>query len=180
MTSTTKFEDLPLAKNQWPLRFDRHSFDACCFNTQRCSILYDRHQFGDVEYEYDGTLIEKSSGPPYAPNWKDDWSGTYLAEKTFPSPVEIRWRALDGSKHEADVDLDAIFKDRLVLHHVAREDIPENWAARPLSANILVEVNDRVINVYMKVLIATKHEQIPGKPHSRGRRDVILAWSHTY
>ena len=59
MTSTIKFDDLPLAKNQWPLRFDRNSFDARCFNTQRCSVIYDRHQFGKAERGYDGNLYDE-------------------------------------------------------------------------------------------------------------------------
>ena len=180
MTSTTKFEDLPLAKNQWPLRFDRHSFGARCYNALASSIVYDRHEFGKAERGYDGALITVPSGPPYAPNWKDDWSGGYLAGRLFPTPVEVLWTALDGSDHQASIDLDAIFKDRLVLHRVAQEDIPESWAADPLSANILVEVNDRVINVYQRTHVATKEEQIPGNRYSHHRDDLMLAWSHTY
>ncbi len=180
MTSDLKFEDLPLAPNQWPLRFDSHSFDARSYNNRYCSIIYDRTQFGDVERGYDGTLITKPSGPPREPNWKNDWSGGYSPDETFPSPVDIRWTALDGSEHEAIIDLDTIFKDRLVLHNVAEEDIPESWAASPRLVDILLEVNNRVINVYQRTLVATKQEQIPGNRHSRGRRDLMLAWSHTY
>ena len=91
MTSPTKFEDLPLAPNQWPLRFDQHSFNARSYNNQRCSIIYANHQFGDVERGYDGTLITKPSGPPHRPEWKDTWSGSFSPDETFPSPVDIRW-----------------------------------------------------------------------------------------
>jgi hypothetical protein len=34
------------ADQAWPLRFTSHSFDAACWNVQRCSIVYDNHQFG--------------------------------------------------------------------------------------------------------------------------------------
>jgi hypothetical protein len=179
MTGKSLFRSC-LAQNQWPLRFDRHSYGAQSCNTPASCIGYDRHQFGQAERGYDGTVYNKPAPSPHAPNWKDTWSAGYTPGKIFPSPVDIQWTSLDGREHEASIDLDAIFKDRLVLHRVAKEDIPESWAADPLSVDVLVELNDRVISVYMATRVATKQEQTPGNRHSRGRRDVILAWSHTY
>lgn len=180
MTSTRHCEDFPLAQNQWPLRFHRLSFGARSYNTLAASIVYDGHQFGEAERGSDGTVYNKPSPSPHAPNWKDTWSAGFTPGKIFPSPVDIQWTSLDGSEHEASIDLEAIFKDRLVLHRVAKEDIPESWAASPRSVDVMVEVNDRIVNIYQKTLVATKQEQIPGNRHSRGRRNLMLAWSKTY
>ena len=81
------------------------------------------------------------------------------------------------------VHIDAIFKDRRILHKVPREEIPDGWRPYWYGAggpSIYLEVNDRTINVYMQELIATKTPQIPGNPRSTGRTDVMLAWTHTY
>ena len=46
--------------------------------------------------------------------------------------------------------------------------------------DILLEVNDRTINVYMRAFVPTRELQIPGNKYSRFRDDLILAWSKTY
>ena len=81
--------------------------------------------------------------------------------------------------------LDAIFKDRLVLHHVRREDIPVGWLAAwgddPFPVDILLEVNDRTVNVYFKAAIVSCDVADPDNLDKRQtHRDLILAWNHTY
>ena len=161
----------------WPLKFRRHNFDARCYNTLHCRVLYNNFNF---------TLLHEfePSGAPERPDWKDGWGAGHIIGDTFAPPVQAWWTASDGSKHHAEINLDKLFKDRLVRHNVPKEDIPEGWLAawgiEPLGVGILMEVNDRTINVYMKALIATKEPQIPGNPHSTGRRDLIRVWTHTY
>ncbi|WP_455289851.1 hypothetical protein [Cupriavidus necator] len=185
MSNATSQSKRPNTTNPWPLRFDNYSFGARCFNTQRCSIVYDQHEFGKAERGADGNIYDQPAGPPYAPNWKEDWSGSYRPYIYDPiSPVAVTWASLDGEAHEATIDLEVLFKDRLVLHRVPKEEIPEGWlatcAVESVSPHILVEVNDRTINVYMRALIYTKIEQIPGNQYSDFRDDLILAWTHTY
>ena len=178
------------ADEAWPLRFKRHLFSARCWNVQRCSVIYDNHEQGTTD-PYAVETVFRSAGEPPSPDWKDDWRGNYVifpgyhGGNAFPKePVKLDWTALDGSAHLATVDLDALFKDRLVLHNVEREDIPVGWLAAktddPVVVDILLEVNDRTVNVYCKAHVTTNEEQIPGNPRSHHRRDLILAWTHIY
>lgn len=175
-------------KEPWPLRFHTHGFSAACFNTLACSIVYNRYQFGTRKLGYDCKYYDEPSGPPPSESWREEWSGSHgigpVDGKTFPGPVEIEWTSMDGSKHAATIDLDELFKDRLVLHKVAREEVKEAWldtaSIDPVSPNLLVEVNDRVVNVFMRALVATEAEQVPGNAFSCLRDDLILAWTHTY
>jgi hypothetical protein len=178
------------ADQAWPLRFTSHGFGVRCWNTQRCSVIYDHYEFGAITKDVYGVIEEKPSGPPNSPGWKENWDAYYgflpsdHGGRAFPDPVKIEWTSLDGSEHQTTVDLEAIFKDRLVLHNVKREDIPVGWLAaktdNPVSAHILLEVNDRTVNVYFKAHVTTIQEQEPGNPRSHHRKDLILAWTHIY
>ena len=68
-----------------------------------------------------------------------------------------------------------------MLHEVPEDEIKEQAFKGPVpSPSIYLEVNDRTISIYMKVLIPTRHEQIPGDENSHFRSDVVNAWSKTY
>lgn len=175
-------------KEPWPLRFHTHGFGARCYNTLACSLLYNGHQFGTLRMYDDGEYYDKPSGPPPSEHWKDHWSGYHSiltdTGETFPGPVEIEWTALDGSRHHANIDLDGLFRDRLILHKVSRQEVKEPWLAtcsvEPVVPDVLVEINDRTVNVYMRAMVMTEAEQVPGNPNSHFRDDLMLAWSRTY
>ena len=96
----------------------------------------------------------------------------------------MKWTSLDGARHEASLNLDALFKERLVLHTLRKEEITENWLAvrsvSPVVPHIFVEVINRTISIFMEAMVCTKAEQKPGNPNSHFRSDVIRAWTHTY
>jgi hypothetical protein len=162
-----------IVPNEFPLRFKGHNFEANCYNTIGCSIVYyNKYQVKDDPDEL--------ASPPKNAQYKDHWGGAVeIAIPNFPPPAIVKWRSLDGVAHEAEVDIGKIFKDQKILHHVPENEIPEGWA-HDVRPDILMEVNDRVINVYMRAHIATKQEQIPGNKYSHFRNDLILAWSQTY
>ena len=159
--------------NPWPLKFERYSFGARCYNTLKCSIIYNNFQHSGYR--------EEPSGQPHSPDWKSTWSASYGADdnRNFDLPAGIDWVSLDGTRLRAKIDLAEIFKDRLIRHDVPREDIPEGWAHR-LSIEVLLEVNDRTVNVYMSSHIAMKEPQIPGNPYSYSRDLLTLMWTRTY
>jgi hypothetical protein len=75
-------------------------------------------------------------------------SGSYHA---FAGPVEMEWNARDGTHLIHSVDLDEVFKNRVVLHTA---DSARIYKAKPISGGeptIIFEVNDRTVSVYMKV-----------------------------
>ena len=178
------------ADEAWPLRFSRHGFGARCWNVQRCSIIYDNREHGTVDPYIYSPVVYRSAGAPPNVDWKELWSANhsvapaYHGGKIFPAePVKINWISLDSTEHSTAVDLDAIFKDRLVLHNVEREDIPVSWLAawENESIDILLEVNDRTINVYSRALDVSCDLTEPENLDKRQlHSDLILAWTHTY
>ena len=63
----------------------------------------------------------------------------------------MEWNARDGKHLTHTIDLDEVFKDRVVLHTA---DAARIYKAKPISGGeptIIVEVNDRTVSVYMKV-----------------------------
>jgi hypothetical protein len=164
-------------KNMFPLRFKIHAFAVHCYNTVRCQVIYNNFDFGP--YGADNQL----SPPPPSPDYRDHWAlASYIGIRNFPPPAEVKWTSLDGIAHETKVDIGAIFKDERVLYDVPESEIPDGMFPQGLiiDPGIILEVSDRTVNVYMKALIPTKTEQIPGNKYSDIRGDVLLAWSRTY
>lgn len=159
----------------YPLRFKQHNFEAHCYNTLDCHVLYNGANTTR-------TAVSRATPAPVGADYKQNWGGApFIGIRNFPGPVEIQWKAKSGADLTAEVDLSEIFKNELVLHSTPLDEIPEKAfkgpAGEPL---IIVEVNDRTVSVYMQMLIPTKSEQIPGNPNSHFRDDIVLAWSKTY
>ena len=156
---------------EWPLKFRAHYFGAHCFDTQSCEILYRGFRHGAEDrpspsVESYGRPLDKllSAGRGPIPN--------------FPPPARVTWRSKDGTPLEAEIDIGEIFRDELIRHQVAREDALD--PATSGTPRIIVEVNDRTINVYMRDMIALKKPQFPDRPHSDFRDDLIKVFSRTY
>jgi hypothetical protein len=163
--------------NEFPLTFVNHNFGAYCYNAIGCQVFYDNFDFSLCPEGSDPKTYVSSA--PQSRDYKSRFDGSYIVmAKDFPTPVHVRWRSLDGASHEAEIDLGKIFPGRRVLHRVPESDYAERSFGG--SVDIIVEVNDRTINVYMKAFVATSTEQIPGNKNSYGRIDLILASSRDY
>jgi len=157
--------------DDWPLRFREHKFDAYCFSTVGCEVVYggmlrikdldDRLKIASAALKNYPAMLTAGMGP--------------IAN--FPPPAKVSWLSRDGSSHRAEVDIGEIFKDQLVHHNMRREELLRNQGVPP---EIILEVNDRTINVYMRATLWTKAPQRPGHPHSNYRDDLIKAYSRTY
>ena len=157
----------------WPLKFVQHNFGARSHSTYGCTVDYNGHRHLS---ESDDKLQ-----PAFAdvhPDSMKNMAAGYIGVMNFPAPAHVTWRSKDGEHHEALVDIGEIFKDGLIVHDVPREDIPEGVSI--MNPDIILEVNDRTINVYMRAFIPTKSLREPGNPNSDYRRDLKLAWSRTY
>ena len=160
-----------VVRNAFPLRFKDHNFEAYCYDTVGCSVLY--NDFYHVKQEPDEVAL-----PPKMQDYKKHWGGAlYIGIDNFPEPAVVKWKSKDGVAHEAQVDIGNIFKDELILHNVPQQEIPVDTAATIGGPDVFLEVNDRTINVYMKAMIALKDT---ATRKSDFRQEVILAWSHTY
>ncbi|WP_010370172.1 hypothetical protein, partial [Xanthomonas vasicola] len=142
-----------------------------------CKVLYDGRYAANFP-EDEKRISSASLGDVYPGNLKANTIGIRNFPN-FPPPAEVTWRSKDGQPHHALVDLDAIFKDKVVLHHVPQEQLPPILQA-DISPHIILEVNDRTINVYMKAMVQTTVQQKPGNEYSYFRNDLILAYTKTY
>lgn len=158
---------------EWPLRFQRHRFGAYCFDTWGCQIVYNGFPHGRSEPE---TL--SPSAASYGDDLRQRMKGGHLDIRNFPGPAEVRWRSKDKTEHEARIDIAEIFRDQLVRHEVAREDIAEGASIG--EPEIILEVDDRTINVYSRCFIPLKRPMDPGNPHSDYRADLIKVFSRSY
>lgn len=156
---------------EWPLTFVQHNFGAHCFDTIGCRITY-----GGFTH---GVDRDDEVSPPvssYKGTHTQLLSAGHIARRNFPPPAQVRWRSKDGAPHEAEVDIADIFKDRAVRHNVPLDQVLGDLG----DPDIILEVNDRTINVYMRAFVPTRELQIPGNKYSGFRDDLILAWSRTY
>ena len=161
---------------QWPLRFESHSFAIHCYDTYGCKAIYAGH----VQRDDDPDELRPSSST-YGDDYRRNWSGAHIMIRNFPAPANVSWRSKNGEAHEAEVDMAAMFKDELVHHDVSREemaDLPDGrYAFEPA---IVLEVNDRIIRVYMKAFVPTRHPQVPGNANSDAKYDLILVKTYNY
>lgn len=157
--------------NEFPLRFEDHSFEAHCYNTIGCSVLYN-HRYSPKH------APDQVAPAPRHAGYRQDWGfATYIAIPNFPGPARVKWKSLDGVAHDAEVDIGSIFKSGLILHNVPQDEMPVETAATVGGPSIFLEVNDRTISIYMMAMIFLKDT-----PARKGafRTDLILAWSHAY
>jgi hypothetical protein len=157
----------------WPLKFVQHNFGSDCYEASDCSVSYNGLQLGiGKKGELQPALADVH------PDALRNATAGQVGIMNFPRQAQVRWRSKDGTQLEAAVDIGEIFRDQLILHEVPKEDIPEGVSI--LNPDVLLVVNDRTINVYMRAFIPTKSLREAGNPNSNYRRDLKLAWSKTY
>lgn len=174
MTTSSDHEKYTVVQKEWPLRFKQHGFVAYCYDTMDCSVLYDDDYFVKDE---DGKVTPSTSS--YGPDYRKNWGGgAHLGIRNFPSPATVAWKTKDGISLVAKVDIAGIFKDQRILHNVAKDEIPEG--AKITVPTIILVVDGRTINVYMKAHIPLRQPSIPGNKYSDFKNDLVLAYRHTY
>ncbi|MFX6763667.1 hypothetical protein ABTH06_18600, partial [Acinetobacter baumannii] len=94
--------------------------------------------------------------------------------------AKVSWRAKDGTPLEAEVDIGEIFRDELIRHNLQPHEIAERGIGPGALPQIILEVNDRTINVYMRAHISTRELQQPGNRYSDFRADLIKVFNRTY
>lgn len=155
----------------WPLFFKRHLFGAVCFDTRGCKVEYAGIDHGNAKDTPPATV--------HTPERYDEiMVASYGDIANFAPPAKLEWRAKNGEALSAEVDFADLFKDQLVRHNVPREQIPDDTSIG--FTHIVLEVNDRTVNVYTRTMIPTRDPQIPGNRFSYSRNDLIRVYSHTY
>ncbi|CBA17535.1 hypothetical protein XACN24_15065 [Xanthomonas albilineans] len=161
-----------------PISFSTHAFGVACYDTYGCKVIYDDMSLLNIPDDTK-TISSTSLGDKYP---DDTLGASHIGIRNFPHfppPAEVTWRSKDGQPHHALVDLEAIFKDKVILHHVPQNQLPPILQA-DIRPDIILEVNDRTINVYMRAFVETTVLQEPGNKYSNSRNDLILAYTKTY
>ncbi|KRG68627.1 hypothetical protein ABB29_12535 [Pseudoxanthomonas dokdonensis] len=156
----------------WPLKFRAHYFDAICFSTYGCRVQYGHYHPGNPSED----VLTKSSDS--IPDYPNHLSAGWGPIKNFPAPAKVTWRSKDGVPHAAEIDIGEIFSDQRIRHTVKQEDAAD--LASSGTPGIILEVNDRTINVYMQTAIWLKQPTEPDNPLSDVQRDLIKVFSETY
>ncbi|HEY0505182.1 MAG TPA: hypothetical protein VGD42_17000 [Lysobacter sp.] len=159
--------------DHWPLVFNAHWFDAFTYSTYGCTVRYGPYSIKDPEDRLQAASPVPGTGHGYPETMRGGWGPI----PNFPPRAVVDWRSADGSPHHAEIDIGEIFKDQLIRHNVPRDEVGKTYDPQP---EIMLEVNDRTINVYMRATIYTRHEQIPGNKYSRMRDDLIKVFSRAY
>ena len=161
----------PAMANDDVLTFKTHDLSIDIYDASDLNLIYSRSQHNLSK----GKIARKKTHDDENkfPNFK---SGSYFA---FPGPVELNWRSSDGETHSFLLDLDKIFKDRKVLH---TEDQKLIYKPKPITGGeptIIIEVNNRTLNVYMFATVQTI-SQDPNVTRRNSRDHRTLAFSQTF
>lgn len=143
------------------LRFTAHNFALFCYDCSNVHVVYGRRAH-DLWDEGTPAPVKTAAHADRYPNMK---FGTYTA---FETTLEARWTAHDGTTLSCEVDLNEVFPDRVVPHNVDPRRI---YAPMPITGReptILVEVNDRTLNIYIDATIQSLPE---GADPSKVARD---------
>lgn len=164
---------LHLQPPKWPLKFKEHTFTTACYSTQICRVWY--------AGVWSGFRKPMPPSSKYGPKYLDHIRGGHVGIANFPEPAEVTWRSMDGTNHQAYIDVGAIFRDEIARHNVPREEVSDlPHGELTIDPLILLEVNDRTIRVYMRTYVPTRHFQIPGNAYSDSRDELILAKTYHY
>ncbi|MBC3908121.1 hypothetical protein [Undibacterium umbellatum] len=170
VTLQTQIGHIAMAADDDFLKFSSHDLSVQVFSASDLRLVYANspHALAIGEMAREKTETDATRMPGFT-------SGEY---PTFAGPVEMEWRSKDGTQLKHTLDLDSIFKDRKILH---KEDPARIYKPMPISGVppiIIIEANDRTVNVYMFTTI----QIIPEDPNTT-RREVhnncVLAYSKT-
>ncbi|PPT73318.1 hypothetical protein XthCFBP4691_20365 [Xanthomonas theicola] len=177
-TATAKPSNVPIEPaKQWPLRFKKHGFGVYSYDTYGCKVWYANAW---QARESDAKL--QPSSDSYKPDHQRNWSSGHIGIRNFPAPAEVTWRSKDGQPHQARIDIGELFKDEVILHNVPREEMADvPYGKYQHDPDIIMEVNDRTIRVYIRAMIFLKQRvEVAGHMRADFRNDLILVKTYTY
>lgn len=159
----------PATKNRLkdgPFRFWRHNFSAYCFSAWGCRVTYGPHRVLDQP--------ETHYFQPAPPGYLTRLGGGYVGIQNFAGPVTLDWRAADKTPLHYELDFNRLFADGLIRHNAPMDLVDPN-ASVP-DPDIVVEVNDRTVRVYMQAFISLTAPRVPGNRHSNYVSENVLVF----
>ncbi len=161
-----------------PLKFDKFNFSTSCFSADDMQVIYRNRYIHDRVLSK--KLFKKIVGmcPAKHPDADKRLPDAYMGPKgyfdAFEGPLTVKWRSQDGAQHAVVLDLDEIFKDRIVRH---TEDPKLVDHVNSYYPDIIVEVNNRTVNLYMDVWVSLSRTETSKRVSHRHR---TLIYSKTF
>jgi len=162
------------SKNERVIRFDnKHNLGLDCYNASDLHLAYGR--FGARRY-----ASEENDGKRILANSKKEGHATDANMGTFEvfrDVVKLRWLDHEGNPIAYQFRFEDIFKDKIIPHIKEDEDLI--YWDDPIFGipGIIIEVDDRTLNIYSDVDIRLR---VPNTNKLRHRRDHILVFSKTF
>lgn len=165
----------PATKNRLkdgPFRFWQHNFGVYTAATWGARVTYGPHVVKD-EPDHEMTPPTEAMSPGHVQRMRGGWVGL----RNFPGPVILDWRSRDGTPLHYELHFDRLFADGLIRHNVPSDEInPEASVPDP---DIIVEVNDRTVRVYMRAFVSLKAPRDPRNPLTNAVDDNVLVFEKT-
>ena len=124
------------------LKFRTHDFGILCFGgVANVNLVYagSGHNLCVGDPASEKTPADKERVPGFL-------SGAYHA---FAGAIEIEWNARDGTRLSHSVDLNEVFPDKVIPGDYDSTRIYEKKPVTGSEPTVIVEVDDRTVNVYL-------------------------------
>ena len=153
-----------------PLTFKKHGFAVNCYSARDVQVIYG--YIANSSYSCGAGKIARAKR---VEDEKRYWGGTG-GIPAFTGPAKIHWYSKDGAEHAYQLSLDEVFKGKKILHTEDPTRIAQyNPPTEPI---IIVEVNDRTLNVYMDTFIYLIAD--PNVKGSEESRNIHLAFTKKF
>ncbi|HEY4582096.1 MAG TPA: hypothetical protein VIG88_04415 [Lysobacter sp.] len=155
-----------------PLRFWQHNFGAYCFSTWGCRVRYGSMLVVDHSPDEWQRPLEDAVG-----DFRARMRGGYIGLRNFEGPIALEWQDAKRNPLHMELDLSAIFADGLIRHRVPANEIRKDSSVG--NPDIIVELNDRTVRLYMRAHIPLEKPRDPGNRYSNFVGENVLVLEQT-
>ncbi|HZX80071.1 MAG TPA: hypothetical protein VFE72_03840 [Lysobacter sp.] len=152
-------------------RFEAHNLGVYCFDVWGCEVTYGNR----VVWKESPTALK----PPLEiamPRGRSLMRGTQGVFRGFEGPLSLQWHDLQRRPHRLQIDLSDVFPDRRLRHAVRDSDISTDATIGP--PDIIVEIEDRTVRLYMRATIPLKQSLDPANPRRNVAVDLVPVYEH--
>jgi len=152
---------------------DLHDIGLDCYNASDLRLIYGR--FGALRYDREDNNGKRDlAGPKREGYVSNATMGTF---EVFRDIVKLSWHDYDDNVINYEFYFEDIFKDKIIPHLKEEEDLIFWDSPYRGIPGIIIEVDNRTLNIYSDVNIRLV---IPNTNKIKTRRDRLLAFSKTF
>ena len=151
--------------------FQAHNLGIYCFDAWGCEVTYGNR----VVWKESPTALK----PPIEvamPRGRSMMRGTQGVFRSFEGPLSLEWHDLQRRPHRLQIDLSEVFPERRLRYAVRDSDISTDATIGP--PEIIVEIEDRMVRLYMRVTLPLKRPRDPANPLSNVAVELTPVYEH--